>query len=182
MTAPDPTPGQAQCVGDCKCGHIFERHLLPTPGSDPCMGGTPGFCGCTGYRPASVPGTATPEPPADTQQDDEHEFCCGEGEQFVQRAGEVLFEHARSGKGNDYDDELLSALLPAVLAYGEAQAERAALSARPSADTETLRELAEWLVSLDDDDPSSPGRQGRRTVTLAAIIDRARTALDGGPR
>ena len=54
----------------------------------------------------------------------------------------------------------------------------AAVAARPSADTET-RALAEWLVLLDDDDPESPGRQDRRTVTLTAIIDRARAALDG---
>lgn len=40
-----------------------------------------------------------------------------------------------------------------------------------------LIELTEWLVSLDDDDPESPGRVARRTVTLTAIIERARKAL-----
>jgi hypothetical protein len=45
-----------------------------------------------------------------------------------------------------------------------------------------LRELAEWLVSLDDDDSDSPGRCDRRTVTLTQIIDRARNALQGGAK
>lgn len=39
-----------------------------------------------------------------------------------------------------------------------------------------LREFAEFVVSLDDD-PESPGRQARRTVTLAQLVDRARAAL-----
>lgn len=42
-----------------------------------------------------------------------------------------------------------------------------------------LIDLAEWLVSLDDDDPASPGRKDRQTVTLTQIINRARAALDG---
>lgn len=42
-----------------------------------------------------------------------------------------------------------------------------------------LRSFASWLVSLDDDNPDSPGRQERRTVTLSQIIDRARVALAG---
>lgn len=42
-----------------------------------------------------------------------------------------------------------------------------------------LRAFASWLVSLDDDNPDSPGRQERRTVTLSQIIDRARVALAG---
>jgi hypothetical protein len=33
------------------------------------------------------------------------------------------------------------------------------------------------VVSLDDDDPDSPGRQSRRTVNLAQLIDHARAAL-----
>jgi hypothetical protein len=38
-----------------------------------------------------------------------------------------------------------------------------------------LYELGEWLVSLDD--PIGPGFEARRTVTLNAIIQRARAAL-----
>ena len=52
---------------------------------------------------------------------------------------------------------------------------RARLAARSEDDG--LRRLAEWLVSLDDDTPESPGRQARRTVTLTIIIERARRAL-----
>jgi hypothetical protein len=38
--------------------------------------------------------------------------------------------------------------------------------------------VLEWLVSMDDpDDPS--GLEARRTVTLTAIIERARAALGG---
>lgn len=53
----------------CECGHEFSRHLLgASKGSpfdrDPCAGGTPGFCGCTGYRPA---------PAADRQTDEERD-------------------------------------------------------------------------------------------------------------
>jgi len=44
------------------------------------------------------------------------------------------------------------------------------------AERERLRKFAEWIVSLDDDDPESPGRQARKTVTLSNIIDRARKA------
>lgn len=40
------------------------------------------------------------------------------------------------------------------------------------------RELAEWLVSLDDPDPSSAGNTERRTVTLSQIIERAREVLE----
>lgn len=40
-----------------------------------------------------------------------------------------------------------------------------------------LRSLAEWLVSLDDDDPNSPGRQDRKTITLNKIISRAKESL-----
>jgi len=38
-----------------------------------------------------------------------------------------------------------------------------------------LRELADWLVSLDD--VEGPGAEARRTVTLTQIINRAREAL-----
>jgi hypothetical protein len=40
-------------------------------------------------------------------------------------------------------------------------------------------QFAEWVVSLDDDDPESPGRQERRTVTLTQIVGRARAAIGG---
>ena len=39
------------------------------------------------------------------------------------------------------------------------------------------RGLAQWLISLDDDDPTSPGRLERQTVGLNDIIKRARTSL-----
>lgn len=42
-----------------------------------------------------------------------------------------------------------------------------------------LKEFAEWIVSMDDDDPNSPGRKDRQTVTLTQIINRAKEALDG---
>lgn len=96
------------------------------------------------------------EPPAETQQDDggwgwikteegsyvsgpaetRHEFCCGEGEQFIQQAEEVLFGLVQTDcdAAADAAAATLTALLPAVLAYGDARA----LAARPSADTETL--------------------------------------------
>lgn len=40
-----------------------------------------------------------------------------------------------------------------------------------------LRQFAEWIVSLDDDDPQSPGRIDRRSVTLNIIVEAAREAL-----
>jgi hypothetical protein len=43
--------------------------------------------------------------------------------------------------------------------------------------TDALEELARWLVSLDDPDPTSAGFQERRTVTMTRIIERARQAL-----
>lgn len=42
---------------------------------------------------------------------------------------------------------------------------------------ERLVAFAQWVVSLDDDDPQSQGRQDRRTVTLQQITERARQAL-----
>lgn len=44
---------------------------------------------------------------------------------------------------------------------------------------ERLVEFAQWIVSLDDDDPASAGRKDRQTVTLTQIINRAKEALDG---
>lgn len=40
-----------------------------------------------------------------------------------------------------------------------------------------LREFARWIVSMDDDDPESPGRQDRRVTGLNDIINRAKEAL-----
>lgn len=40
-----------------------------------------------------------------------------------------------------------------------------------------LKAFAEWVVSLDDDDPNSPGRLERKTVNLTQIINRAKEAL-----
>lgn len=77
----------------------------------------------------------------------------------------LLSQHSREGRlaimGSEYekkhfDDEI--ARLIGLLAERDA--------------------LLRWLVSLDDDDPESPGRVDRRTVTLTRIVDRARAALD----
>lgn len=56
-------------------------------------------------------------------------------------------------------------------------AERAAWlnGAAPPVSDGDLRDLAEWLVSLDD--VEGPGAEARRTVTLTQIINRAREAL-----
>jgi len=43
---------------------------------------------------------------------------------------------------------------------------------------ETPEQFLSWLISLDDDDPRSPGRQDRRTVSLTQIINRARAAAE----
>jgi Fe-S-cluster formation regulator IscX/YfhJ len=40
-----------------------------------------------------------------------------------------------------------------------------------------LVDFAEWLISLDDDDPNSAGRKDRQTITLTKIIERAKEAL-----
>lgn len=45
------------------------------------------------------------------------------------------------------------------------------------ADYIKVREFARWIVSLDDDDPDSPGRKDRQTVNLTKIINRAKEAL-----
>lgn len=37
-----------------------------------------------------------------------------------------------------------------------------------------LLEFRDWIISLDDDDPESPGRKERQTITLTKIIDKAR--------
>jgi hypothetical protein len=37
-----------------------------------------------------------------------------------------------------------------------------------------LRAFAEWIISLDDDDPNSPGRKERQTITLTKIIEKAK--------
>lgn len=44
---------------------------------------------------------------------------------------------------------------------------------------EGIANFARWIVSLDDDDPNSPGRKERQTITLTKIINRAKQALDG---
>jgi hypothetical protein len=50
--------------------------------------------------------------------------------------------------------------------------------ARPA---NTLRELAEWLVSMDD--PADEfGCKERQRVTLTQIVDRAREALEQEPK
>lgn len=47
---------------------------------------------------------------------------------------------------------------------------------RPMADERArLREFVDWIISLDDDDPNSPGRKDRQTITLNKIIERARS-------
>jgi hypothetical protein len=51
----------------------------------------------------------------------------------------------------------------------------------PSYREDVLAEFAEWIVSLDDDDPESPGRIDRKTVTLTQIINRAKEALYDEP-
>lgn len=43
---------------------------------------------------------------------------------------------------------------------------------------EALRQLAEWLVCMDDPEDVF-GRSERQTVTLTKIIERARLALHG---
>jgi hypothetical protein len=52
--AKEMTPSPASLLGlalpDCQCGHPFASHD-GTPPQDLCAGGTPGFCGCTSYRP-----------------------------------------------------------------------------------------------------------------------------------
>lgn len=40
-----------------------------------------------------------------------------------------------------------------------------------------LYSFARWIVSLDDDDPDSPGRKERQTITLTKIVERAKEAL-----
>ena len=62
----------------------------------------------------------------------------------------------------------LEAALPAVAAAAPVIAAQARYEAAG---------LARWLVSLDDDDPTSPGRLERQTVTLQQITERARTFL-----
>jgi hypothetical protein len=52
-----------------------------------------------------------------------------------------------------------------------------AYRAGPSA---ALREFAVWLISMDDPEDVL-GRAARQTVTLTAIIQRAREALDTAP-
>lgn len=46
---------------------------------------------------------------------------------------------------------------------------------------ESVRDLVEWLATLDDPDPASQGFQDRRTVTLTQIVERAKKALGGQP-
>lgn len=40
-----------------------------------------------------------------------------------------------------------------------------------------LFEFALWIIELDNDDPNSPGRKERQTITLNKIIKRAEEAL-----
>lgn len=40
-----------------------------------------------------------------------------------------------------------------------------------------LIDFANWIISLDDDDPDSSGRKDRQTVTLNQIVIKAREAL-----
>lgn len=35
-------------------------------------------------------------------------------------------------------------------------------------------DFIDWIISLDDDDPNSPGRKDRQTITLNKIIERAK--------
>lgn len=56
------------------------------------------------------------------------------------------------------------------------EALRAAAWVRDGSDDEKLRDLARWLVSMDDPEDVL-GREERRSVTLTAIIERARAAL-----
>ena len=109
---------------------------------------------------------------AEQQQDDGHEFCCGPGEQFVQAVGDLFFE---VDPANTDPDDLLTALLPAVLAYGDA---RAALAARPSAGTETLRARIEALANRYESNGRTREALGVPAWPLNVARD-LRAALDG---
>jgi hypothetical protein len=37
-----------------------------------------------------------------------------------------------------------------------------------------LMDFRDWILSLDDDDPESPGRKERKTITLNKIVQKAR--------
>ena len=60
---------------------------------------------------------------------------------------------------------------------GEREAVQVDEIARLNSERDRLAVFVAWLVSLDDVD--GPGVEERRRVTLTAIIDRARRALDG---
>jgi hypothetical protein len=92
----------------------------------------------------------------------------------AQAVYEIHLEHAPAER-NGWDDlpaidqhYWLEAVLPAVAAAAPV----IAAQTRYEADG-----LARWLVALDDDDPTSPGRLERQTVTLQQITERARTFL-----
>lgn len=67
---------------------------------------------------------------------------------------------------------------PAALAtvIHDTLASVAGLSGRAGESSDAATELLRWLVSMDDPDDKA-GLEARRTVTLTAIIDRARAAL-----
>jgi hypothetical protein len=76
---------------------------------------------------------------------------------------------ARVAAMNERDDKARDGRLRLAAAERERDAARGKL--------DKVCSLAGWLVSLDDDDPDSPGRVERRTVTLNQIIGKARDVL-----
>ena len=106
--------------------------------------------------------TAAQPGPTPDAPDTLHDFCCGEGEQFVQQAEALLWEHVDTDNDAAADSaaSMLTALLPAVLAYGDARAAAALAVLRDDATTALARVDGSSYIRLDEGtvwpDPTDP--------------------------
>lgn len=84
----------------------------------------------------------------------------------IDRVGEIWYDYGPAIPPKVVDGKLVPQMTPLFEALA-AELDKAA----------PMREFISWLVSLDNDDPNSPGRKDRQTVNLNQIIQKAKDAL-----
>lgn len=84
----------------------------------------------------------------------------------IDRVGEIWYSYGPAIPPKVVDGKLVPQMTPLFEALA-AELDKAA----------PMRDFISWLVSLDDDDPNSPGRRDRQAITLTQIIEKAKVAL-----
>lgn len=96
----------------------------------------------------------------------------------IDRVGEIWYNYGPAIPPKVVDGKLVPQMTPLFEALA-AELDRAKSEWTPEQDDRYYRmyEFCQWIIALDDDDPDSPGRKERQTITLNKIIEKARGAL-----